>query len=319
MKSMKKSMVITTVLMVLLLIVALSTATFAWYSAQNNASVTRTTVSSASSNSASLVVDTVKVTDKEAHQSTVDLTMTANVAPMMLNLTAETDLADITYADFIAKFKTYTVDNAGNYSALPATATPGVITTVVGSTTATQNSFWVTNVGGINADITANVNIILVEYKEVTKTAGDSVAGLYVADTSEASGYKATANDAVAVDGTTYFEKVYNNENLRVAIFAGTGTNNKLVGIWGGTTSFYNFPADNSGLAVGDAPATHTALTTNVKTSAQSIGSNVAPMAGVNIQIVAWFEGDKQTNGDAGTNAYFTIAFDATASATSNS
>lgn len=317
MKSMKKSMVITTVLMVLLLIVALSTATFAWYSAQNNASVTRTTVSSASSNSASLVVDTVKVTDKDATQSTVSLTMTANVKPMMLNLTAETDLANITYADFITKFKTYTVDNAANYSSLPEAATPGVITTVDGSTTATQNNFWVTNVGGVNADITANVEIIAEEYIKAENLTADSssVVGLYVYNTTNKA-YELTT-DTTAQTGTDYFTKSTYNGNLRVALFAGNGTDNKLVGIWGGTTSFYNFPVDNEGLAVGATPASHTGLTTNVKTSAQAIGSKVEPMAGVNIQIVAWFEGDKQHNGDAGTNAYFTVKFDAKASSNS--
>lgn len=55
-KTMKKSMFFTTVLMVVLLIVALSTATFAWFSANNTVTATQTTMTAATSTSASIEI-----------------------------------------------------------------------------------------------------------------------------------------------------------------------------------------------------------------------------------------------------------------------
>lgn len=55
-KTMKKSMVVTTIVMVLLLIVALSTATFAWYTSNNQANATATELTSATSSSANIAL-----------------------------------------------------------------------------------------------------------------------------------------------------------------------------------------------------------------------------------------------------------------------
>lgn len=55
-KTMKKSMFFTTILMVVLLIVALSTATFAWFSANNTVTATQTTMTAATSTSASIEI-----------------------------------------------------------------------------------------------------------------------------------------------------------------------------------------------------------------------------------------------------------------------
>ena len=57
MKNAKKSMFITTILMVAVLIVAVSTATFAWYTATTSISATTAVVSSASSTSADIGID----------------------------------------------------------------------------------------------------------------------------------------------------------------------------------------------------------------------------------------------------------------------
>lgn len=56
MKTMRKSMFISTVLMVVLLIVALSTATFAWFSANNTVIATQTTMTAATSTDANITI-----------------------------------------------------------------------------------------------------------------------------------------------------------------------------------------------------------------------------------------------------------------------
>lgn len=55
-KTMKKSMFFTTILMVVLLIVALSTATFAWFSANNTVTATQTTMTAATTSSANIAI-----------------------------------------------------------------------------------------------------------------------------------------------------------------------------------------------------------------------------------------------------------------------
>ena len=59
MKNAKKSMFITTILMVAVLIVAVSTATFAWYTASGTGSATGAVVQSAASGDANIAVDWV--------------------------------------------------------------------------------------------------------------------------------------------------------------------------------------------------------------------------------------------------------------------
>lgn len=56
MKKMKKSMFITTLMMVVLLVVALSTSTFAWFSANDTVSATQTTMTAATSSAANIAI-----------------------------------------------------------------------------------------------------------------------------------------------------------------------------------------------------------------------------------------------------------------------
>lgn len=56
MKKMKKSLFMTTIAMVVMLVVALSTATYAWFTAQNTVQATPVTISSASSTSANIAI-----------------------------------------------------------------------------------------------------------------------------------------------------------------------------------------------------------------------------------------------------------------------
>lgn len=79
MKNAKKSMFITTILMVAVLIVAVSTATFAWYTASNSADANTATLISAQSNAANIAVGFAA--DSQGREITFGATA-AEVSPM---------------------------------------------------------------------------------------------------------------------------------------------------------------------------------------------------------------------------------------------
>ncbi len=310
---MKKSMVVTTIVMVLLLVVALSTATFAWYTAQSNATVTETLVTSANSTSASLVIDTAKATSSTANQSSVDITMNQAINPAMYNSATAPVVGTTTYADFKAAFITYTVDNAGNYASAPTTTQVAAITDVKGSGSSAveQDSFYVTNVGGVASGISAAVTINPNYYAEKAVNAGESVEGLY---TKNGDAYEATQTGATAEAGTTYYE-LKANPFLRVAMFI----DGKYVGTWASSeqaaVQYANITIGAGGPAAGDTPAAHSNYTATASGTAENVVSSVAPMGGVQVQLVAWFEGDSHTNAYAGTGALFTVMFSGVAAA----
>ncbi|MBO5773680.1 MAG: hypothetical protein J6R44_02475, partial [Clostridia bacterium] len=78
MKNAKKSMFITTILMVAVLIVAVSTATFAWYTAAAGGSVGTSTITSAKSQEANI---TIGWTAGDNTTSIEDLAPDKTVAP----------------------------------------------------------------------------------------------------------------------------------------------------------------------------------------------------------------------------------------------
>ena len=180
MKTMKKSMFITTIMMVVLLVVALSTATFAWYTAQSSVSVTSTSVSSASSNSASLVIDTAAA-GIDASNSSITLTTSQSIAPMIYH-SASDPTTDVTYEAFMNNsFYTCVVDNDGNLVNPASATTAGQIDTVTGSGEAkSQNYFVLTNVGGTSLG-SLKITVNTTHYSFVAKVveAGGSTTGLY--------------------------------------------------------------------------------------------------------------------------------------------
>lgn len=309
-KTMKKSMVVTTVVMVLLLIAALSTATFAWYTAQNNASVTETLVTSASSNSASLVIDTAAATSNTANNASVDLTMTSATAainPAVYNGGAAPTVGTTTYTDFAGKFITYTVDSKGNYASAPGTTSVATIATVKGSgSEETKSSFFITNVGGIATGIDAAVTINANYYEKQTVTAGDPVDGLYTKDSNGV--YTATAAGDAA-DGSTDYYALKANNFLRVAMFI----DGKYAGTWAlsdqKAVQIANVDLTSALPAVGTTPDAHTSYDATVSGTTVNIAPSVASMGSIEVQLVAWFEGDSHTNAYAGTGALFSVSF----------
>lgn len=303
MKSMKKSMVVTTVLMVLLLIVALSTATFAWYTAQSNATVTQTTVTSAKSSSASLVIDATAATSSVAKQSTVDITMTSEIMPAMLNSASAPTAGTTALSDF--KFVTYTLDNGGKYASAPSEATVATITKVVGSSEVTGKYFYVTNVGGVETDVNATVTIDANYYAEVTVAENATLSDHYILNADNE--YEKATGTAVA--GTTYYQ-LKSNEFLRVAMFV----DDVYQGTWAlsdnSTVMYAEIATDGADQpAVGDEPADHSSFSATASGSSLTVATALGSMKNIKVTLVAWFEGDQHTNMYAGTGALFTVVF----------
>lgn len=308
MKSTKKSMLITTILMVVLLIVALSTATFAWYTAQSNATVTETTVTSATSSSASLVIDATAATSNTAKQSEVTITMNQAISPAMYNSASAPVVGTTTYTDFVGAFISYTIDNGGKYVDVPKTTTVATINQTVGTTTTTTGDFYVTNVGGVNSNITATVTINPNYYAVKTVATNADVSGLYTKNETTGAYDVAIGN---AVDDTTYYELKANNF-LRVAMFV----DGKYAATWATSEQTDVKYAEialtgDTAPKAGDTPASHSSYTATASGSSpvSAIASNIAPMGSIKVQLVAWFEGDSHTNAYAGTGALFTVVF----------
>ena len=157
MKNAKKSMFITTVLMVAVLIVAVSTATFAWYTASGSGTATGALLTSAESTDANIGLGWSKET---ATSSTIALTNgTSKFAPMavyamdgedMVKLDATKD-GGYDYDDVL--FATATVDDQNKFNAPSTNATPWVV-----SDGTTANGFYVRN-NNQNAGATVKIGI----------------------------------------------------------------------------------------------------------------------------------------------------------------
>ncbi len=292
MKHVKKSLFISTVLMVALMVVALSTATFAWYTAQSSATVTDTTITSATSSSASLVIDEEAAQSNMATNTSITITMNDNIKPMIINNTAAPVVGTTTYDKFIAVdkidpdgsegeqvapltggFYTFNVKNGTpvKYSGATSEATPAKIATVKGSSAEAQdnNYFYVTNVGGVATGIEATVNF----------------------DTAEE-----------------------NNKFLRVAIFV----DDKYQGTWANgsylTVEYADYAhATSATVADGLNVITHSSYSATASGTGIKVASSVASMTAIKVQIVAWFEGSLQQNSNAGTATTFSISFNAVA------
>lgn len=319
MKTMKKSMFITTIMMVVLLVVALSTATFAWYTAQSSVTVTSTSVSSASSNSASLVIDTAAATSIDHNHSSITLTTSQSIVPMIYH-SASAPTTDVTYEAFMNdSFYTCVVDNAGNLASDASVTTAGQIVTATGSDgVKTQNYFVLTNVGGsplASLKITVTTTHYTFTVKDVPE--GGSLVGLYT--TNDGSTEALTEGTKAADDENTYYERSDNtNDNLNVAVFAGSSSAASamtLKAVYGkakyteaaietlvssvnaaDTFAYKNFGAlkKDSGAAV---------------EIATDVAANAGAGSAVYVALAVWFEGDGMANSMAGTTAQFTISF----------
>ena len=148
MKNAKKSMFITTILMVAVLVVAISTATFAWYTASGEGTASGASLTSAESADANIGLGWTAATATSAN---IDFTNSANTfAPMAIN-TVLVDGTDYAYDNI--KFTTATVDDQNNFNTPNANATPWVV-----SDGDTATGFYVRN-NNQNAAATVKIGI----------------------------------------------------------------------------------------------------------------------------------------------------------------
>lgn len=97
MKKTRKSLFISTVLMVVLLVVAISTATFAWYSAQSTATAQNAKLTTAATTDANIALSTVDGT----WSNVVQLTAATDIHPMVpISLPTKNSVAETTDVSF---------------------------------------------------------------------------------------------------------------------------------------------------------------------------------------------------------------------------
>ena len=317
---MKKSMFITTIMMVVLLVVALSTATFAWYTAQANVTVTSTSVSSASSNSASLVIDTAAATSIDDNNSTITLTTSQSIVPMIYH-SATAPTTTVTYEAFMNNsFYTCVVDNDGNLVNSALATTAGQIVSAKGSDgVKTQNYFVLTNVGGTSLaslKITVTTTHYTFTAKEVE--AGETTADLYETNDGSSVALPADSTNTTGAKKTYYERSENTNDNLNVAVFAGSSnaasamtlkavygkakyTEAELSALTSGKNAADTFAYKDFGALKKDSGA-EVEIATNV-------AANAGAGSAVYVALAVWFEGDGMKNSMAGTTAQFTISF----------
>ena len=145
----KKSMFITTILMVAVLIVAVSTATFAWYTATENGSATNAVLTAADSTAANVAIGWTE----DATGTSIQLNTKEGIAPMV---PATAVSLDMDYAALL--FKTSTIDSAGNFGNI-APATPWEVVNTDENKTM-DNAFFVVNNNvnnGVSVDLTCEL------------------------------------------------------------------------------------------------------------------------------------------------------------------
>lgn len=322
MKTMKKSMFITTIMMVVLLVVALSTATFAWYTAQSNVGVTDTTVFSAKSSAASIAIDSTG--GATSTNTSIAITMNKEIAPMVPYAAPTTAT---TYSNFTTTtaanqtgFYTAPINAAGNFTADGSAIAPAVIATAKGTA---QNYFYVINTNGTNdANVQVSVKIDKDGYTVLTQKPNDWVANKMTKY------YTRTKGEGEAPDTYTlisaantefaYADKDdYNNfyvkndviaSKLRVAVFAGeTDTDTSTyIGTWslnGGANTHYGKIEDK---ATGSLTEVFASNSSDTKVALATI----APLANRVVTVVAWFDGVELEVNDSAMPAVFTLNFD---------
>ena len=327
MKSMKKSMFVTTILMVVLLIVALSTATFAWYTANTNVGTTKVALTSATSTTASIVIDNI-VADSNSTNSSVNLTLgnaqSANVPMVYASASAALpSVGTTTYADFITKFVTFTKDSNGKFASAVTTANPSVLSGVSGNGSSTTYIV-LTNVGGGSlASLSTTVTIDpFYTYTSVASPEAGSLGSYY----EQVNGAYVLTSDTELAGGKTYYTRgEAGNDYLRVAVFAATAYDGDylLKGIYGAgsTTSI----ANRSNLLTGEVGSETSAVTvgtTVINTAVGAatfgltasgnqvtIGTSVASGSAIFVKVAVWFEGASMLNADAGQMAAFSMSF----------
>ena len=167
-----KSLIVTSVLMVVLLVAALSTATFAWFSASNVVNLASISFTASSRNegvqeaTGGLRISWVENAGEEDLLDEIDIASGSHMIPMIP--LAAPEIGVTTYADFIGSFRTatqITTDDGVRYAGNPIAATPYTCGKPVLPGEPSANVFYLYNtgdytmrvsvgydIGGVNAD-----------------------------------------------------------------------------------------------------------------------------------------------------------------------
>lgn len=182
---MRKSLALTTILMVVLLIVALSTATFAWFSASNVVNIASLTFTASARNgtdgggddTGALKLTWVENATDENLLGTITILGGNNMQPM-IPLHAPT--VTTTYADFTGQGSFYTATQSTAqgvtfYASNPIAATPF---TCLNPDDLTQKTFYVHNTGAFTMEVTLGYGMS--EYNASALRVAVFVNGYYV-------------------------------------------------------------------------------------------------------------------------------------------
>lgn len=323
MKTMKKSMFITTIMMVVLLVVALSTATFAWYTAQSSVSSAQVTLTSGTSSSASLAIsDTNNGAAAKGSKVTFTLNNATSVLPMVPKASPTAGTTET--AAFAGNFFTAAMNNAGNFMADGSKASPATIASISidGATAKTQDNFYVINTNGSNkTGVTVTVTIDTTGYTVLTNRPNDWATAYftkYYVEATAADGENEATYKLIEQGSAipTFEQNKYYVKNdiiaadLRVAVFA----DGKYVSTWAmsGETVKY-------GTITANASASLTTVFDDANTTASGSAASLGDfdaLQGKSIQIVAWYDGVGLVVDDAGLPAVFSLAFNAVAATT---
>ena len=272
MKNAKKSMFITTILMVAVLIVAVSTATFAWYTASGSGTATQANLVSANSSAANVAVGWAN----DSTTTGVVFSSTAvEVAPMAP--TAAPTL-DMSYADLVLESGTLDSAKKFNGSVGAAAGKPATPWTVSdGAAENAKTSFYVIN-HNVNEGVTVNMTI---------KMAANVLDNEATTDVDESVTYT-------------------NNDKLVVAVFI----DGKLKGVFlGSDLAGYAAGPIVGGAAAADMPTVDVGKTSSIAiTLPAKAGSNVNY---AQVQIKAWLDGAALTQEFAAQPAAFSFNFEA--------
>lgn len=315
MKHMKKSMFITTLAMVVVLVVALSTATFAWYTANTTVTATPTAAQSATSDAAAIAVETSAITAQSTGTS-VTMTLTGTIGPMIVT----TDLSAAGNVNSTPVFTTAPVSNANTFTSNGTPASAATIATVQDNNDANATNQAFFYVGNTNKDTTPSV--------KATVTIAGGYIGTTVADAADFANKKSslyTANAAKTVftvctdasydENADYYVANANIATyLRVALYASDtdGTNTSYIGTWALTNTdvaYGSIVSGESGLSASNSNiSTYSAIA-----SGSSTGSNAFSLTGVDskrISAYVWFDGCLLTATESQAYCTFAISFD---------
>ncbi|MBO7187370.1 MAG: hypothetical protein J6V68_03135 [Clostridia bacterium] len=155
---MKKSLLMT-IIMTLVLVVAMSTATYAWYTSSSAVSVSKTTVSTATSGSSNLAIGA----EAGGNITSISMTMDKAVEPMIP--TTNWTVGTTAYLTALNGFNKADIDVSGNFTDSVSDATAATIKTVTpnGGQAKNQENFYVSNrnqteATGITASVTIDSN-----------------------------------------------------------------------------------------------------------------------------------------------------------------